>query len=193
MLTLRTSFRIVIALSVLAITLIGPLLPANACSCVAPDAGEFLRNSDFVFVGSLAANPLDGGAFNDVSEAPYTFDVVAVYKGDIRDASIQVWSATSSAACGLEIGVGEPIGVAASFFDGRLSSGLCSVVGVDDLESAALELGIEPVAVDDQPTPQTGSSGAAGPDRSTPIALGVGSVAVVAAGVGWAVSKRRVS
>ena len=186
---------LLLALAVLALTLISPMLPANACSCVPPDAGEFLRTSDFVFVGSLTANPLEGGAFNDVSEAPYTFEVDAVYRGDIRDANIQIWSATSSAACGLEIAVGEPVGVAASFFDGRLSSGLCSVVGAEDLEGAAAEQGIEPnfpSQASDQP-PGTDVPDAITPENGTSTVLAVGALAVLIAGVGWTIVTRRSS
>ena len=188
--TTSTITRLSLALAVLTLTLLGPLLPANACSCVPPDAAEFLNNSEFVFVGSLVADPTAGGAANNLSQVPYTFSVDAVYKGDLRDPAVQVWSATNGAACGFELAVGEPVGVAASFFDGRLSGGLCSVVGAEQLVAVAEQQGISPTIPDptaSEPPVETGPT-----DRTeTPWGIAVGAIAVAVVGAGWALARRR--
>lgn len=179
--------RVSLALAVLTLTLIGPLLPANACSCVQPDAAEFLNNSEFVFVGSLVADPTAGGAANNLSQVPYTFSVDAVYKGDLRDPAVQVWSATNGAACGFELAVGEPVGIAAAFFDGRLSGGLCSVVDAEQLVAVAEQRGISPT-IPDRTAPVV-----TGPADGTETAWGfaIGAVVVALAGAGWALASRR--
>ena len=125
-----------------------PMATAQACSCMMPDAAQFLEDSDFVFAGSLLELPNPGGGNVDGLGGPqnvaYTFEVDAVYKGDLRDSVVQVWSASNGAACGFELAVGEPVAIAASASGGQLTGGLCATFGVDQLESAAVDAGIEP-------------------------------------------------
>lgn len=141
------SRRFLLVLTVAIVATVAPMTTARACSCVMRDPARFLAESDFVFAGSLVEQPAAAGwqIWNvGVDMAAYTFEVDAVYRGDIRDATVQVWSASNGAACGLALPVGEPVAIAASLFEGRLTSGSCSTFGVDQLVAAAAEAGIEP-------------------------------------------------
>ena len=161
-----------------------------------PDAASFLAESDFVFAGSLLLRPVGEGQIGDlgVENVPYTFEVDAVYKGDLRDSTVEVWSASNGAACGFEMPIGEPVAVAASLTGGQLTGGLCATFGVDQLEAAAEQAGIEPTFVASVPPSDVDT--AADEPSSSPGA--VSAVAVVAAlagvaAVGLAVARRRES
>jgi hypothetical protein len=134
-------------LTLTVLTTIAPMATAQACSCMVPDAARFLEGSDFVFVGSLVERPVGGeGQVGDlgVENVPYTFEVDAVYKGDLRDTTVEVWSASNGAACGFEMPIGETAAIAASLSGGQLTGGLCATFGVDQLETAAADFGIQP-------------------------------------------------
>ena len=158
-----------------------PMATAQACSCMMPDAARFLAESDFVFAGSLVERP--GGVAGQAGEfglenVAYRFEVDAVYKGDLRDATVEVWSASNGAACGFELAVGEPVAIAASLAGGQLTGGLCATFGVDQLEAAAEQAGIEPTFP--ASTPPSNVDAAGEPASSPGAASAVTAVAVLA-------------
>ncbi len=163
--------RTLLLLVLTVLATVTPMATAQACSCMMPDAAVFLAESDFVFAGALVERPVEPGqeAGFGVDNVAYTFQVDAVYKGDLRDSTVEVWSASNGAACGFEMAVGEPVAIAASFSGGQLTGSLCATFGVDQLEAAAADAGIEPtipadsppptdVVAADEPEPTTGSA-----------------------------------
>jgi hypothetical protein len=78
---------------------------ASACTCLPVNLERDLPRADGAFVGTvLAASPRGD------DEAVYRFRVEQVYKGDIEN-RIDVVSTRDSAACGLELPVGERVGL----------------------------------------------------------------------------------
>lgn len=188
--------RILLMLALTMVATIAPMATAQACSCMMPDAGRFLAESDFVFAGSLVERPIELGREVDLGAGtvPYVFDVDAVYKGDLRDSTVEVWSASNGAACGFEMAVGQPVAIAASFSGGQLTGGLCATFGVDQLEAAAADAGIEPTIPAESPPPTEGVA-ADEPDTSSaselvPIAAAIAVLGVVLA-VGLTMLLRR--
>ena len=94
---------------------------ASACSCAPVDLVRDLPRSDGAFVGSVLEHRLVG------STAIYLFRVEQVYKGDIEN-RIEVVTPADSAACGLELGVGQRAGLLLTREGGKWRSGLCSQV-----------------------------------------------------------------
>ena len=138
--------RTLILLALTIVVTITPMATARACSCMMPDVDRFLAESDFVFAGSLLERQGGEGQVGDfgVDNVPFRFEVDAVYKGDLRDPTVEVWSASNGAACGFEMAIGEPVAIAASLSGGRLTGSLCATFGVHQLEAAAADAGIEP-------------------------------------------------
>lgn len=166
--------RTLLLLALSLLVTVTPMATARACSCMMPDAGRFLAESDFVFAGSLVERPGGGGQVGDfgADNVPYTFEVDAVYKGDLRDSTVEVWSASNGAACGFEMAIGEPVAVAASLSGGQLTGGLCATFGVDQLEAAAADAGIEPTVPAESPATPTDVAGEA-PETTADSATGI--------------------
>ena len=175
--------RTLLFLALTIVATVAPMATAQACSCMMPDASRFLAESDFVFAGSLVERPVEAGQVGDfgVENVAYTFEVDAVYKGDLRDATVEVWSASNGAACGFEMALGEPVAIAASLSGGQLTGGLCATFGVDQLEAAAADAGIEPTVPADVPATTVDVAG----EEPDP-AIGSGAVVLVAALAGLA-------
>jgi hypothetical protein len=110
--------RVVVVIAALSLTLAADAL---ACSCLPVDLARDLPQADGAFVGTLLARQEDG------NEAVFRFRVEQVYKGDIEN-RIDVVSARDGAACGLELPVGERIGLLLQRDGGTWRSGLCSQV-----------------------------------------------------------------
>ncbi len=94
---------------------------AFACSCLRPDLVRDLPRADGAFIGTLLER--------DDREATSTllFRVEQVYKGDIEN-RVEVETARGGAACGVEVPVGERIGLLL-MRDGQTWRGsLCSQV-----------------------------------------------------------------
>ena len=152
-----------------------------------------------MFAGSLTERPGGGAGFIGdfgTDQVAFTFEVDAVYKGDLRDSTVEVWSASNGAACGLEMAVGEPVAIAASLSGGKLTGSLCSTFGVDQLEAAAADAGIKPTVPDPAPpsnvdteTDDVDASSSAG--RMAAAAAGAALVVVLAAGAAVAVRRSR--
>lgn len=104
--------------AVLALALAGDAL---ACSCAPVDLVRDLPKADGAFVGTVLERRESG------EEAILLFRVEQVYKGEI-DNRVEVRTARDGAACGLELPVGERVGLLLES-DGRAwRSGLCSQV-----------------------------------------------------------------
>ena len=175
--------HILLFLALTVVATVAPMATAQACSCMLPDAARFLAESDFVFAGSLVERPVEAGQVGDfgVDNVAYTFEVDAVYKGDLRDSTVEVWSASNGAACGFEMAVGEPVAIAASLSSGQLTGSLCATFGVDQLEAAAVDAGIEPTIPAESPPTTVGVAG-----EETDPATGSGAVVLVAVLAGLA-------
>jgi hypothetical protein len=111
---------------------------AFACSCVRPNLVRDLPRADGAFVGTVLERHVEG------QNAIYLFRVEQVYKGDIEN-RIEVVTAANGAACGLELGVDQRIGLLLTREGGTWRSSLCSQVDA----SAFLAL----TNVDDNSTP----------------------------------------
>lgn len=181
---------LLLALTILATA--APMATAQACSCMAPDPARFLAESDFVFAGSLIERPEGAGAIGEFGgeSVAYLFEVDAVYKGDLRDATVQVWSASSGAACGFEMPLGEPVAIAVMLSGGQLTSGLCSTFGVEQLEAAAEQAGVQPTI----PSPPTDPVDVAGEEEGAPseaASVVIATVALAAIAVAAILMRRR--
>jgi hypothetical protein len=126
------SLRIVVAALLLGagMTLLGAA-PAFACSCAAQRPAQQAGDADVVFAGTLTDidEPRQLPILSSGDEARYTFDVDAVYAGDVASVAV-VSSAWSGASCGLEgMTVGERY-VVIAYRDGQgLGATLCGGTG----------------------------------------------------------------
>jgi hypothetical protein len=94
---------------------------ASACSCAPVDLVRDLPRSDGAFVGSVLEHRREG------STAIYLFRVEQVYKGDIEN-RVEVVTPADSAACALELGLGQRAGLLLLRDGGEWRSSLCSQV-----------------------------------------------------------------
>jgi hypothetical protein len=85
-----------------------------------------LPRADGAFVGTVLERSVRG------EEARYLFRVEQVYKGDIEN-RVEIETAASGAACGLELGVGDRTGLLLQREGQSWTSGLCSQVDPSDL------------------------------------------------------------
>lgn len=84
---------------------IGAASPARACSCVSnPDETQYAEWADAIFVGDVVgyAPPPERAVMSSLDPAIWTFEVSAVYQGDVA-AMQDVVSPVSGASCGLEL------------------------------------------------------------------------------------------
>jgi hypothetical protein len=108
------------------------------------DPRDALHSSDGAFVGTLVAR-----AEVDEQTSIFTFEVETAVKGTLG-AEVDVRSASNGAACGLEVGMGQRIGLLlGTADDGAWTSSLCSQIDPDVLLKAAQPLpppdGVGPV------------------------------------------------
>jgi hypothetical protein len=116
---------------------------AFACSCLQPNLVRDLPRADGAFVGTVLERHVER------QTAIYLFRVEQVYKGEIEN-RVEVVTPSNGAACGLEIGVGQRMGLLLTRGGGEWRSGLCSQVdpsaflaltNVDDNSSPPLNWG----------------------------------------------------
>jgi hypothetical protein len=102
---------------------------ASACSCVPVNLERDLPRADGAFVGTLLERREPPPAAVQSSADPVTlvFRVEQVYKGDIEN-RIEVVTARDGASCGLEVGVGQRVGLLLDRDGDAWRSGLCSQV-----------------------------------------------------------------
>ena len=71
--------RTLLMLALTVVATIVPMATVQACSCMVPDAAQFLEERDFVFAGSLIELPNRGGGNVDglggLENVAYTFEV----------------------------------------------------------------------------------------------------------------------
>ena len=99
---------------------------AAACTCAPVNLERDLPRADGAVVGSVLERRVEG------DRAVYLFRVEQVYKGDISN-RVEVETAASGAACGLELGVGDRTGLLLQREGGAWTSSLCSQVDPSDL------------------------------------------------------------
>lgn len=94
---------------------------ARACSCAPPRPPvEAAQSASVVFEGRTFGVTREGG------QNRFTFEVLRVWKGEVPQ-SVQIWSASHSAACGRAFETGLPYLVYAHDLPGGLlGDGLCS-------------------------------------------------------------------
>jgi hypothetical protein len=112
---------------------------AQACSCVRPNVPGLLAQSDAAFVGTFVsrrpATPRGPGPISTADPDIFTFRVDETIKGELGR-EVEVWSAMSGASCGLEVRVGEAIGLFLRRDGDRWRSGLCWQVSPAALREA---------------------------------------------------------
>ena len=117
---------------------------AHACSCLIGDPRDALHRSDGAFVGTLVER-----SEVDEQTSIFTFEVETAVKGTIGT-TIDVRSNSNGASCGLEVEIGQRIGLLLGIDeDGAWISNLCSQIDPEVLLSAAEPLpepdGVGPV------------------------------------------------
>jgi hypothetical protein len=114
--------------------LAGSVDSARACSCAPPDPWTFLQRSDGAFVGRLVER-----RDADNSQVVLTFSVERAIKGAIGG-TVEVRTNSSGASCGVEVPVGERIGLFLEREAGSWFGYLCGTVEPEDLLGAATPL-----------------------------------------------------
>ncbi len=94
---------------------------AYACSCAPVDLERDLPAADAAIIGSVLERTVRGGT------ATYLFRVEQVYKGEVGSRA-EVVTPAGGAACGLELSVGDRVGLLLSREGDVWRSGLCSQV-----------------------------------------------------------------
>jgi hypothetical protein len=136
--------RLALTLAAAAAALCLGVESAHACSCVRLDARQGLSSADAAFVGTLLERrpepaPPPTGPAVPIGRAIFTFRVDEAVKGALGE-SVEVWSSGSSASCGLEVAVGQQIGLFLRRDGTRWTSGLCWQVRPAALREAARPL-----------------------------------------------------
>jgi hypothetical protein len=114
--------------------LAGRVEPAYACSCAPLDPRSALAASDGAFVGTYLERRERGGG-----RADYVFRVEQALKGALGGTAV-VESADNGAACGLEVEVGQRIGLVLDRVGGTWTSNLCRQIEPNALLAAARPL-----------------------------------------------------
>jgi hypothetical protein len=116
---------------------------ARACSCVQPNVPAMLAQSDAAFIGTLVsrrpASPRGPGPISSADPDIFTFHVDEAIKGELGR-EVEVWSAMTGASCGLEVRLGQEIGLFLSRDGDRWRSGLCWQVSPTALREAVRPL-----------------------------------------------------
>jgi hypothetical protein len=106
---------------------------ALACSCAVGDPRDMLERSAGAFTGTLLERVVEG------DQAIHTFRVEDAVKGQIGE-TVQVRSHRDGATCGLEIGIGQRVGLFLDREGGEWISNLCQQIAPDELLAAAAPL-----------------------------------------------------
>jgi hypothetical protein len=120
--------------------------PAGACSCDSFDTAEALAETEGAFVGRLVVRRQNtaGASGDDTSDGEYPdflyrFRVDDAVKGSFPS-EVVIHSGEGGGDCGIQVGIGEPIGLLLYRWHGQLRSDLCSQIEPDTLRRA-----VEPV------------------------------------------------
>jgi hypothetical protein len=152
--------RALVVVAILALSLIGGIEPAGACSCVGFTDAEAFARADVVFRGEVIGRAEPTGMIRSSADpTTWTFRVHEVHKGTAI-ATQEVLSEWSGASCGLELpaAVGEVFVFATTEGShllpvraGELYAGLCD--GTRAAASGALALGEPSPPTPDPPEP----------------------------------------
>jgi hypothetical protein len=117
---------------------------AQACTCMTLDVRATLSSAEGAFIGTLVKRrpgpqPPPVGPVQPIGPAIFTFRVEEAVKGRFGK-SVEVWSASSSASCALEIRVGQRIGLFLWRQEERWTSLRCWQVSPAALRDAARPL-----------------------------------------------------
>jgi hypothetical protein len=123
----------VLLVVLVAATLAAAVEPARACSCALPNPRAALTQADGAFVGKLLSRR-DGD-----QRAVLTFSVERALKGAIGK-TVEVVTASNSAACGIELRTGARTGLVLERRDGAWQGSLCWQFDPDELLAAASPL-----------------------------------------------------
>jgi hypothetical protein len=99
---------------------------AYACTCRPVDLERDLPTADGAIIGAVLERRVAGASVT------YIFRVEQVYKGDEIDNRVEVVTAANGAACGLELAVGQRVGLLLKRDGDVWRSGLCSQVDPAD-------------------------------------------------------------
>lgn len=158
-----------------------PTTKAHACSCAFMQPEEALNqgNVPAAFVGTLMSRE-EAGQGDFGPQIAWTFEVEAVLAGDLNEVTTLTAPADDGANCGLNVGVGDRVGLILYSDGDGWSSSSCSTYDADAMLAAG----------DPQPPTDGGSPVAEPPTESAassfpvvPIALAVLGAGVVLAAV----------
>ena len=103
---------------------------AYACSCAPVDLERDLPAADAAIIGTVLERNVNG------QTATYRFRVEQIYRGDVENRA-EVVTPAGGAACGLELGVGDRVGLLLTRDGDVWRSGLCSQVDPADFLALA--------------------------------------------------------
>lgn len=110
--------------------MVGGAAPARACSCLAADPVDKLREADAAFVGTLVGKDeptTSNGAISSAQSVGYHFQVDQLVKGRLGS-RVTVYAALDGASCGLEFHGSPSTGMLLTDDGGRWRSSLCQQV-----------------------------------------------------------------
>jgi hypothetical protein len=132
-------------LSIVAVLVVLPVSPAQACSCAYGDPRDMFERADGAFVGTfLESHPVDPTPTSSDADTVYTFVLDEEHKGELGEPgdTVEVHAPLSGASCGLETQTGEQYGIFLYVreTDGAWESSLCSQVSPQTLRQGASPL-----------------------------------------------------
>ena len=107
----------------LALVVVAPAAPANACSCALLSSAQKVDNADVVVRGTVTGVD-DPGGRSSAHPVTYEVAVAEVYRGTAA-ATTFVRSAASGASCGIEVQEGREYLLFARRVGSELRAGLC--------------------------------------------------------------------
>ena len=136
----------------LTLAILLPASPCWACSCIEAEPKEYAESAEVIFTGTvrsvetrMEADP----SIPELGEYPVflvTLDAETSYKGNVTS-TMQLRTATDSAACGVNLSEGERYTVFARELGGNLHTYLCSGTTEGAIEPAVYGLTAGTVAI----------------------------------------------
>lgn len=117
-------------LALLTLVYLAVAAQAYACSCRPVDLERDLPTADGAIIGTVLERSVSG------QTATYRFRVEQIYRGDVEDRP-EVLTPVGGAACGLELAVGDRVGLLLTRDGDVWRSGLCSLVDPADFLALA--------------------------------------------------------
>lgn len=115
-----------IALTGLLLLPLGVTAPVKACSCIQLESLEQTANmADAVFYGKVLSSSGQVDSEKSPEQVIYSVEVYQSWKGEFRDALVNVSTSGSSAACGVNLTLDQEYIFMAGQSDNQISIGLC--------------------------------------------------------------------